>query len=269
MAKRTSSTPDAPDATATNIPFTVEEVVLDTLRPHPRNYQTHPDDELEHIMASIRESGVYRNIVISSDDYICAGHGVTEACRRLGRETVPVRRLSVPHLHPLALKVLVGDNEIRHLADRDDRAMTDLLRELADLDQLLGTGYDEMMLANLTFVTRPATEIEDLDAAAHWAGMPDYDGDAHRIKLTVNFANEEDRTEFCHILGLDADAITDSGRGNTVWWPKRVNDDLRSVRFVSGKGPQDLADGDDADYASDEESLEEYDEEDVEDADDN
>ena len=213
--------------------FQTEWVDLDTLHPHPRNYQTHPDDELEHIIESIRTHGFYRNIVIAQDGTILAGHGVVEAIRRLGHTHIPAIRLPYAYNDPHALKLLIGDNEIRHLATVDDRILTELLKELVDIDssELLGTGYDEMMLANLLMTTRPASEIADLDAAAQWVGMPEYDMGQDSLQVIVHFVNEEDRLEFYRRLDLDT---IQAAKQKSIWWPKsREDDDNISIRFVS------------------------------------
>jgi hypothetical protein len=119
--------------------------------PHPRNYVTHPQDELEHIKASLQAHGVYKNIVIARDNTILAGHGLVEAARQIGLDTLPCRRLDIDPLDPRALQVLTGDNEIMHLRQIDDRALADLFLEIAESADggLLGTGYDETALAQL------------------------------------------------------------------------------------------------------------------------
>jgi hypothetical protein len=208
--------------------FTTEDVALSSLRPHPRNYQGHPDDELEHIKASITEHGMYRNIVVANDGTILAGHGVSEAARQLGLTTIPVRRMPYGPEDPRALKILVADNEISHLAERDDRALSELLKSLYESADLLGTGYDEMMLANLAMVTRPAAEIADIDAAAEWVGMPEYDGGPGQIQVVVHFATEEDRAEFARRLEIPRSVIE---KRKTIWWPEKERDDVRAVRF--------------------------------------
>jgi len=208
----------------------LEEVALSELKPHPRNYRTHPDDEIEHLKASIKEHGVYRNVVIAHDGTILAGHGVVEAARQLGLERIPIHRKDYGPDDPRALKLLAADNEIAHLAMSDDRALTELLRELKDNDiDLLGTGYDDMMLANLLFVTRPASEIADLDAAAQWVGMPEYDLGPGQLQVTVHFVNEEDRLEFFRRLDLDTKT---ADTRKSLWWPERVLDDSASIRFT-------------------------------------
>lgn len=209
-----------------------EQVPLASLKGHPRNYRQHPEDQIEHLAASIREHGLYRNIVTANDGTILAGHGVALAAAAAGLESVPVVRLPIEPDSPAALKVLTGDNEIEHLAEQDDRALSELLREIAldDPLALLGTGFDEAMLANLVYVTRPASEIADMDEAAHWVGMPEYapaDGDRERLRLTVSFAGEADRADFYRRLGIDGPR----GQNASIWWPLREKDDPRSLRL--------------------------------------
>lgn len=210
-------------------PFTIEEVSVTALRPHPRNYREHPEDQLNHIVQSIRENGIYRNVIIARDNTILAGHGVVLAAAKMGMATIPVRRLDVNPEDPRALKVLVGDNEMSHLGVRKDREATELLKSIKEQDPagLLGTGFDDLMLAGLLMVTRPANEIRDVDEAAHWVGMPSYDlddgGKAPKFNVVINFASEEDREAFFTMLGHKV--------CRTMWWPLRENEDTVTMRW--------------------------------------
>jgi hypothetical protein len=143
-----------------------------------------------------------------------------------------VIRLDVDPDSSQALKVLTGDNEISHLGEIDDRALSELLKEIkgVDLTGLLGTGYDEMMLANLVMVTRPQHEIENFDEAAEWVGMPEYDEGEGSIQLKLNFKSEDDRKECANLLGLPLKEGA-KGRGASFWWPHSRKKDLESVRF--------------------------------------
>jgi len=217
--------------------LTLEYVAVDQLKPHPRNYRIHPDDEIEHLKESIRAHGIYRNIVVANEGTILAGRGVMLAAEQLGMTTIPIYRMPFGPDDPQAMKLLIADNEISHLAENDDRALTELLRELKEQDiALLGTGYDEMMLANLLYVTRPTSEIADLNAAAQWVGMPEYDMESPdaRLEIIVRFVNEEDRQAFCQFIGRDAKKIPVVGTGRAIWWPEKPRvDDVMSVRFIT------------------------------------
>ena len=95
------------------------------LKPHQENYKKHPQDQLEHISKSIQENGIYRNIVISNDNVILAGHGVFEACKRLGFVKVPTLKINISSSDPRAIKLLISDNEISHLAEIDQIKLSD------------------------------------------------------------------------------------------------------------------------------------------------
>jgi len=137
----------------------LEMVALATLHPHPRNYQDHPDEELDHLVHSLKTHGWYKNVVIAQDDTLLAGHGVVKAALRAGWTHGPVRRLPYPSDHPEALKVLAGDNEIARLAIRNEPALTALIQELhTEGIPLLGTGWDP---AHLEALLAPSATAPD------------------------------------------------------------------------------------------------------------
>jgi ParB-like chromosome segregation protein Spo0J len=209
-------------------------VPVDKLRPHPRNYQSHPADQLDQLARSIELHGVFRNIVVARGNVILAGHGVVLALRRMGWDRVPAVQLDIDPLSPKALHVLAADNEIANLADVDDRALTELLRDLADddVDLLFGTGYDDEKLTALLLATRTRAEIPDFDAAAEWVGLPGYEQEAVEPQLLVRFDSPEDRDKLMEMMGCE----TPHHRRKTndrwsVWWPDRKRNDPAAVRF--------------------------------------
>lgn len=209
----------------------LESVLIAQLKPHPRNYRSHPEDQIEHLVARIRKFGIYRNIVVARDLTILAGHGITEAARRMGYEEMPVKRIDVDPTSSRALQIMAGDNEVEHLAQNDDRALSELLKEINDndIDGLLGTGYDDMMLANLAMVTRPASEIADHNEAAHWVGLPEYEPMDEPWKVVFSFETEQDRNDLARKLGMEFKGS--NGKTARAWWPPRENDDRVSLRF--------------------------------------
>ena len=209
-----------------------ERVDIDTLSPHPQNYRSHPADQLEHIVQSLQEHGLYRNVVVAKDGTLLAGHGVWEAAKSLGWTEIDVVRVDVAPDDPSALKILTGDNELSLLAEIDDRLLADLLKLIQDEADtgLLGTGYDEEMLANLVFITRPVSEIVDQNDAAQWVGLPQYEGLNERpLQAHIYFKSEEDVAAF--LEKLDITTSRTQGRIVSAWWPNRPLQDLRSVRW--------------------------------------
>ena len=207
-----------------NIPLEIKTVDVASLKPHPRNYVTHPDDQIEHLAESIREHGFYRNIIIAKDNTILAGHGVVQAAKKMGIKKIPVCQLDIAPDDPRAIKVIVGDNEIAHLREVDDRVFTDLLKEIKDfdVDGLLGTGFDEMMLSTLVLATRPEGEIPDMDASREWAGagMPEHIDGQNTTRLMIYFKDEEKYDELIKLIGITKIAKNFRSKINTVWWPQ-------------------------------------------------
>lgn len=208
------------------------ELNIAELKDHPRNYRNHPDDQIDHIIQSIKEFGFYRNIVIAKDGTILAGHGVVKAARKMSKRTVPGMKLNLDPNDPRALKILAADNEISHLGLRDDRMLTEMLKEIKIDTGLLGTGFDDQMLAALTMVTRTANEIKDFNAAEHWLGMPESSPGELALYVKVWFKNEKDRDAFLEKAELIGNIqITSFGKNMTTWWPPQKQDDPVSVRF--------------------------------------
>lgn len=207
-------------------PFVTERVNITELKPHPQNYQVHPEDQLAHIMRSIEAHGYYRNVVVARDGTILAGHGIVEASTKMGRTRVPVIRLDLDPDEPRALKVLISDNEINNLAEVDDRLLTELLKDIMGSDDggLLGTGFNEEQAAALTMITRHASEIANKDEAAEWLGMPDYEFTGITDKIIVSFDDPYARYDFAAQLGID---VTDKTK--SIWWPPKDKEDPGSI----------------------------------------
>lgn len=205
--------------------LSIEQVALSRLRPHPRNYRTHTPEQLRHLTHSLRENGVYHNIVIADDDTILAGHGVALAAEAIGMETLAVHRMPFGPEDPRALKILAGDNEISNLADINDRLLSEVLKDVNDHaggeTPLLGTGFDPQMLAALVMTSRPADEIKDFNEAAEWVGMPEFERQPLPLQLIIAFRNEQDRQEFCRLIGVEV-----GEKQKSTWWPPKERKEL-------------------------------------------
>lgn len=112
--------------------------------------------------------------------------------------------------------------------------LAQLLKEIKDVDVegLLGTGFDEMMLANYAMVIKPSGELEDIDAAAQWVGMPGYEPPEKTFVLAVLFSSEEARAKFVKKTPLSTKDkfIRKQNKSWTAHWPPRPKDDRISLR---------------------------------------
>lgn len=208
-----------------------EIVNVTDLKEHPKNYNDHPEDQVKHLAASLEQHGQYRNIVVANDNTILAGHGVVLAAKSLEWDQISVTRVDVDPDHPKALKILAADNTLSNFSMVDDRDLSELLKEIRDVDEfgLYGTGFDDMMLANLVLVTRPASEIKNHDHAAEWLGMPDYEPKPDDMKYTIIFRSNDDRERFANQTGLKI-GRADKAHWST-WWPEKKQLDNISLKY--------------------------------------
>lgn len=199
--------------------FDTEHVPVEDLTPHPENYKEHPQEQIDQIKQSIREHGIYRNIVIARDGTILAGHGVVRAAEQLGYEALPAERLNYAPDSAVAKKVMAADNELPKRAPQDDLALAGLLDEINESEDvdLGGTGYDENSLQAFAEVAgydmKPdAPEGEEGEQEGgeddHWdEDMPDFEPEPDPIQTTVDFDSEGDREDFFLALGLTHEQI--------------------------------------------------------------
>lgn len=164
-------------------------VKISNLIPHPKNYRVHTKEQIEKIKKSIEKFGIVKNIVISEDNYILAGHGVVEALKQLGIEEVEAYILPVKHDDNVAKALLIADNEIQKQAIDDLVMLYDTLQTL-DTELLYSTGYDEELLRLLQYqisdIRYNPDELLEL--------KEDIKGD--EWKVIFNFLSKEDREKF-------------------------------------------------------------------------
>lgn len=125
----------------------VEEVI-----PHPKNPNTHPQNQIKILAQNIRYHGWRHPIVVSKlSGCIVAGHGRLEAAKELGVSIVPVEYQNFAS-EDNELAVLVGDNRLAELSTLDLNGLQDIIDgfketnfdailagfEPTDLDALLG-----------------------------------------------------------------------------------------------------------------------------------
>ncbi len=204
-------------------------VKLRDLKLHPMDFRTPSEEEIEHVSRNLKAFGLFRDVVVSSDDYVLSGQEIVAAAKKNKVRQLPVKRLGVSHDDPEALKLLIGDRETANLTEIDDRKLTDLLVTIDKTTGLEGTGYDKKRVAALLLATRAESEIPDANAASQWVGLPEFANGPEIYKLVVSFRSAEDRDEFLRRNELEAAY----GNRNTTacWWPKKEIEDAASVAW--------------------------------------
>lgn len=70
----------------------IEYVPIDSIKPYGRNAKLHPDEQIEQICNSIKETGFNDPIGVWKNE-VCEGHGRLLAAKKLGMKEVPIIRL--------------------------------------------------------------------------------------------------------------------------------------------------------------------------------
>ena len=129
--------------TTTMMP-TNQRVKLAEIKTHSRNYNRHPAKQIERIAMSLRKFGQVRSIVVWQNT-ILAGHGVVEAAKALGWQSIVADVLPDEYPEHLALAYVAADNELSRLSDPDQAALAAILEEskAADAELLQAIGYND------------------------------------------------------------------------------------------------------------------------------
>ncbi len=129
---------------------TNQVIRLADYKPHPRNYNRHPEAQIKRIQTSLRKFGQVRSVVVWRGQFL-AGHGVAEAARGLGWETIRADVLPDDYPEHLALAYVAADNELARQGDPDQAQLAAILDESrqADTELLEAIGYSEQEFAEL------------------------------------------------------------------------------------------------------------------------
>jgi len=96
------------------------------LVPHPANYRVHPPAQIAALADSLRFHAQPKPIVISVDNVILAGHGLVEAAKLAGLQTLECSIYEGES--PEAF--IIADNRTAEMAENDPSKLADLLQEL-------------------------------------------------------------------------------------------------------------------------------------------
>lgn len=119
-------------------------LALKMLTPHPKNPNVHPISQLDALVASIKQFGQPRPILVrAANKMIIGGHGVYEALRRSGADEADVLLWDVDQ--ETADRFMVADNRLGEMSRRDDDLIRDLLKDMpAELLPAIGYSQDDV-----------------------------------------------------------------------------------------------------------------------------
>src|SRR5579871_4131167 len=125
--------------------FNVENWPLDRLVPYARNARTHSEEQVDQIVASIKEWGWTNPVLVDDEGMIIAGHGRVMAAKKMGLSEVPVM---VAHGWTVEQKraYVIADNQLALNGEWDEKALAAELAELQPVMDLELIGFSEAEL---------------------------------------------------------------------------------------------------------------------------
>lgn len=114
-------------------------VSIDTLKPHPKNRNVHPKDQIERLAKILKYQGWRYPVKVSKlSGFVTSGHGRIEAARLNGWKSVPVNYQDYDDLAQEYADV-TADNAIASWAELDLSSITTDTLDFPELDiDLLG-----------------------------------------------------------------------------------------------------------------------------------
>lgn len=151
-------------------------VPLSELKPHPRNRNTHPDDQISRLARVIEYQGFRHPIVVSNlSGFIVAGHGRLAAAKKLKLKEVPVDYQDFGS-EEQEYAFLVSDNAVALWAELD---LSGINADIGDL----GPDFDIDLLGIKNFEIDVADKegLTDADAIPEHVDPKTKRGDIYRL----------------------------------------------------------------------------------------
>lgn len=186
-----------------------ELVNLETLKPHPKNRNVHPADQIARLAKILSYQGWRYPIKVSKlSGFVTSGHGRIEAAKLNGWKEVPVSFQNYDS-EDQEFADLQADNAIASWAELD---LSGINFDLGDL----GPDFDIELLGLKNFTLDPSEKINEInrgDELAEWVGMPEFKEGDNYIKLTYIFGSEDSRNKFI----AEHDIKVDTKRNDNNW----------------------------------------------------
>lgn len=203
--------------------LSIEYRATEELLPYAMNSRTHSDDQVDQIVASIKEFGFTNPILIDETDCIIAGHGRLMAAKRLELKEVPT--IMLDDLDESQRKAyVIADNKLALNAGWNEKM---LMRELFSLDDekfdLKLTGFDKGELNKLLDLGEDGSVIN---------GETEFSeelGEAHNF-VVLYFDNEIDWLSAQTHFDLPS---VHSKRSNGKPWSKGIGRVINGAKYLN------------------------------------
>lgn len=171
------------------------------LKPHPKNRNQHPKDQIERLAKILEYQGWRYPIKVSNlSGLITSGHGRLEAAKHLGLKEVPVSFQDYTD-EAQEYADLQADNAIASWSELDLSAINS---DIGDL----GPDFDIDLLGINGFVIESADKIKEVNQGnenSEWVDLPEFAPGEGYIRLILQFSSEENRKKYAEQNNLSVD----------------------------------------------------------------
>ena len=169
-----------------------ELVSVEDLKPHPKNRNHHPQDQIDRLAKILLYQGLRAPIIVSKlSGCIVKGHGTLEAIKKNSWLKAPVVYQEFDS-EEQEYAFCQSDNSIANWAFLD---LGSINQDLAEL----GPDFDLEHLGLRDFALDFADKIQEInkgDENAEWVDMPEFkEGDGY-IRLMLQFGSEDARLKY-------------------------------------------------------------------------
>ncbi len=170
---------------------------IDKVKPHPKNPNVHNEKQVK-LLAKIIEYQGWRNPVVISNlsGLVVAGHGRLQAAKQMGLPWVPVDFQDFDN-EKQELEHMLADNRIAELAQIDEPALREIMKELQMLESDLDmTGFLDKDVEKLfkdaqnSLGLNPSENNQQVDANGINVPMPSH------VRMVQLFLNVESQPIF-------------------------------------------------------------------------
>lgn len=124
----------------------LKTVKISSLKPHKKNPNSHPQEQINELQESLEQYDQVKNIVVWQGKVI-AGNGLLMAAKKQKMKEIEIKDVS-DWPEEKAVKFMISDNRLAELAIMDDDLLADLLK---GFDEPLDIpGIDESFLDELS-----------------------------------------------------------------------------------------------------------------------
>lgn len=187
-------------------------VPLSELKPHPKNRNDHPDDQIARLSQILEYQGWRYPVKVSLlSGYVTSGHGRIEAAKKNGWTEVPVN-FQEYESEEQEYADLIADNSIASWSELDLSAIN---TDIGDL----GPDFDIDLLGLKDFLIEPAEKFLEKSLDNHWD--EDFDKPIEDMEIKILYRRDDQRKEILDIINCHKFTKFKNGKSIVLRWDDR------------------------------------------------